>query len=207
MTATQLYYPDRMGKIILQAMEEILGRNGLNAILNLASLPDLSDHVSQHKYNQPLSFQAIGSIHTALEHFYGPHGGRGVALRVGRACFQHGLREFGDSHQFTDLSFRLLPLSLRFAQGAAMLAALFNQHSDQRVRLEHQENALLWNIERCPLCWERSTESPACQMAVGLLQESLYWMSGGKLYHVEETACIACGDSACTIRIAKTPLG
>lgn len=207
MTATQLYYPDRMGKIILQAMEEILGRNGLNAILNLASLPDLSDRVSQHEYNQPLSFQAIGSIHTALERFYGPHGGRGVALRVGRACFPHGLREFGDSHGFTDLSFRLLPLSLRFARGASMLAALFNQHSDQRVRLEHQQNALLWNIERCPLCWERSTEAPACQMAVGLLQESLYWMSGGKLYQVEETACIACGDSACTIRIAKTPLG
>lgn len=207
MTATQFDSPDRMGKILLQAMEEILGRNGLNALLNLASLPDLSDRVSQHEYNQPLSFEAIGSLHTALEQFYGPHGGRGVALRIGRACFQHGLREFGDSCSLTDLSFRLLPLSTRFVRSVSMLATLFNQHSQQQIRLEDQENALLWHIERCPLCWQRSTESPACQMAVGLLQELLYWVSGGKLYHVEETACIACGDSACTIRIAKTPLG
>lgn len=207
MTATQFDSPDRMGKILLQAMEEILGRNGLNALLNLASLPDLSDRVSQHEYNQPLSFEAIGSLHTALEQFYGPHGGRGVALRIGRACFQHGLREFGDSCGLTDLSFRLLPLSARFVRSVSMLATLFNQHSQQQIRLEDQENALLWHIERCPLCWQRSTESPACQMAVGLLQELLSWVSGGKLYHVEETACIACGDSACTIRIAKTPLG
>lgn len=206
MTATQLYYPDRMGKIIIQAMEEILGRNGLSAILNLASLTDLSNCISQHEYNQPLSFQAISGIHSALERFYGPHGGRGVALRIGRACFERGLREFGDAYGFTDLAFRLLPLPIRFETGASALASLFNKHSDQRVRLQNEEKFLLWHIERCPLCWERSTDSPACHMAVGLLQESLHWMSGGKIYHVEEIACLACGDSACTIRIEKTPL-
>jgi predicted hydrocarbon binding protein len=43
-------------------------------------------------------------------------------------------------------------------------------------------------------------------MAVGLLQESLYWMSGGKFFSVEETRCIACGDSECNIVIEKLPM-
>lgn len=207
MTATQFRYPDRMGRIILQAMEEILGRNGVSAILNLASLTDLINDGSEPKYHRELSFNAISSLHGALESFYGPHGGRGVALRIGRACFQHGLREFGPLHGLTDLTFRLLPAQTRFQVGASTLAEIFNKNSDQRVRLEDRDTLLLWHIERCPLCWQRTTDSPCCQMAVGLLQESLFWMSGGKFYRVEETACIACGDVTCTIVIEKTPMG
>lgn len=207
MTATQFCYPDRMGRIILQAMEEILGRNGVSAILNLASLTDLLNHGSEPKYHRELSFNAISSLHSALESFYGPHGGRGVALRIGRACFQHGLREFGPLHGLTDLTFRLLPAQTRFQVGASALAEIFNKNSDQRVRLEDRDTLLLWHIERCPLCWQRTADSPCCQMAVGLLQESLFWMSGGKFYRVEETACIACGDATCTIVIEKTPMG
>jgi predicted hydrocarbon binding protein len=45
-----------------------------------------------------------------------------------------------------------------------------------------------------------------CHLAVGLLQESLYWLSGGKMFNVEETACIGRGDAACTISIDRTPL-
>jgi len=206
MTATKFCYPDRMGRIILQAMEEILGRNGVNAILNLASLADLIDSVSHQQYNHSLTFDAISSLHGALEGFYGPHGGRGIALRIGRACFQHGLREFGPAHGLTDLAFRLLPAQTRFTAGASALAEIFNKNTDQRVRLEDQEKFLLWSIDRCPLCWQRTADSPCCQMAVGLLQESLYWMSGGKFYRVEETACLACGDSACTILIEKFPM-
>jgi predicted hydrocarbon binding protein len=39
-----------------------------------------------------------------------------------------------------------------------------------------------------------------------LAQESLYWLSGGKIFHVEETACIAQGDPRCTLKIDLVPL-
>jgi predicted hydrocarbon binding protein len=74
------------------------------------------------------------------------------------------------------------------------------------VRIEEEDNKIFWNIDRCPLCWGRKTEDVACHLAVGLLQESLYWVSGGKVFHVEETACIARGDSSCTMVIDRTPL-
>jgi hypothetical protein len=32
------YYPNKMGRIILLALEEVMGRNGVNAVLNLAKL-------------------------------------------------------------------------------------------------------------------------------------------------------------------------
>jgi predicted hydrocarbon binding protein len=90
--------------------------------------------------------------------------------------------------------------------GAKTFSDLFNKHTDQRVRVEEKEDKILWHIERCPLCWGRTAEEPVCHLAVGLLQESLYWVSGGKVFSVEETACIAKGDPACTIVIGQTPL-
>jgi hypothetical protein len=204
--APAYFYPNHMGRIILLALEEIVSRNGVNAILNLAELPDLIDNYPPHNPNLEFPFQTISSLQGALEDMYGPRGGRGVALRVGRACFQYGLREFGPLFGLTDLTFRLLPMHPKLKMGAASFADVFNKYSDQRVALEDQGNRLLWHIERCPLCWERHTETPCCHMAVGVLQESLYWVSGGKYFNVEETHCIASGDSVCTIVIDKTPM-
>ena len=35
----QYSFPNKMGRIMLLAMEEVMGRNGVNAVLNLARLP------------------------------------------------------------------------------------------------------------------------------------------------------------------------
>ena len=195
-----------MGRIILLAMEEIVGLNGANATLNLASLSSFINNYPPQNHKLEIPFRSISNILVAFESLYGPRGGRGVALRVGRACFQHGLREFGPMFGLTDVAFRMLPLQTRLNVGAASFAEIFNKHSDQRVRLEDDGRMLHWHIERCPLCWERKTDAPCCHMAVGLLQEALYWVSGGKIFNLEETRCIACGDATCTIVIDKIPI-
>jgi len=43
-------------------------------------------------------------------------------------------------------------------------------------------------------------------LAVGILEEGLYWIGGGKSFYVEEVSCIAAGDRTCTIMIGKRPL-
>ncbi len=43
-------------------------------------------------------------------------------------------------------------------------------------------------------------------MAVGILQEGLFWVSSGKSFHVEESQCIARGDPYCLITVNKRPL-
>ena len=201
------FYPNRMGRIIFLAMEEILGRNGVNVILNLAGLSEFIDHYPPNNQDQDFPFQYVSRMLSAIEDYYGPHGGRGVALRIGRACFQYGLREYGPLAGLTDLAFRLLPLQTKIRVGANAFADIFNEYSHQQVSLEDKDQTLLWHIEHCPVCWDRHTDAPSCQMAVGLLQDALYWVSGGKLFDVEEISCIANGDSKCTIAIDKNPMG
>jgi predicted hydrocarbon binding protein len=201
-----LYYPNRMGRIILLSMEEVMGRNGVNAILNLASLSSLLEAYPADNSDLAFPFNTLSSITETLENAYGPHGGRGLALRVGRACFNYGVRQYGTQLGLTEMAFRLLPLPTKVSAGAKVLAELFNNYTDQRVRVEDQDGKLLWHIDQCPLCWERKTQDPACHLAVGLLQEALYWLSAGKVFNVEEQTCIAAGDTACTIMIDQSPI-
>jgi predicted hydrocarbon binding protein len=200
------YYPNRMGRIILLSMEEVMGRNGVNAILKLASLSSLIENYPSDTSDRAFPFSTLSAMTDMLEQAYGPHGGRGLALRIGRACFNYGVRQYGAQMGVTEMAFRLLPLPAKVSAGAKAFAQLFNTFTDQRVRVEEEDGKLLWHIERCPLCWGRHAHEPVCHLAVGVLQEALYWLSGGKVFNVEEKTCIAAGDEICTIVIDQTPI-
>ena len=206
MSNDPFFYPLKMGKIILLGMEEVMGLNGVDALLRLAPLENFIRNSPQVNEEHAFSFETVSLLQSTLELAYGPRGGRGLALRVGRACFKYGLKEYGSMLGLTEIAFRLLPLPTKLHTGAKAFADLFNKHTDQKVRVEEKDNKIFWYIERCPLCWERKAEEPICHLAVGLLQEALYWVSGGKVFNVEETACIARGDAACTIVMDQTPL-
>lgn len=206
MSPGPFFYPEKMGRIILQGMEEVMGANGMNAVLRLGNLEKLMQDAPPAHADRPLPFETVSAIMQALELTYGARGGRGVALRVGRATFKCGLKEYGSMLGLTEMAFRLLPLPTKLHTGANAFAELFNKYTDQKVRLEERDNRIFWHIERCPLCWNRKADEVVCHLAVGLLQESLYWVSGGKAFNVEETSCIARGDPACTIVIDQAPL-
>ena len=203
MSNEAFFYPQKMGRIILLGMEEVIGKGGMDAILDVAALGGL---VSSASNERTFSFETVSQLHLALDPAYGPRGGRGLALRTGRASFKYGLKEYGSLLGLTEMAFRLLPLPTKLRTGARSFADLFNKHTDQQVRIEETDTHIFWHIERCPLCWGRTAEEPVCQLAVGLLQEALYWLSGGKVFSVEETACHAHGDPHCTITIQKIPL-
>ena len=43
---TEYFYPERMGRIILMALEEVIGRDGLRTILDLVSRPLAHERVT-----------------------------------------------------------------------------------------------------------------------------------------------------------------
>jgi predicted hydrocarbon binding protein len=199
------YYPNRMGRVLLQATEDVVGRGGLLALLTTAGLERYRRALPPNNLDRHFAFETISGLLASIDRVYGPRGGRTVALRTGRIAFRYGLSDFGAVMGIADLSVRLLPWSLKLEQGTDALAMLFNDFSDQVVHVEHQDETLLWHIDRCPLCWGRHLSEPRCFVATGLLQESLLWLSGGKTYTVEQTTCRATGDPRCTFVIEKKP--
>ncbi len=201
------YYSNKMARVILLAMEEIMGKNGLNAILNMAKLPHLIDNYPPDNFDKKFDFTEVTALNQALEEMYGPRGGRGLALRAGRAAFARGLQGFGALVGASDLAFKVLPLSTKLKIGIPMMAAVFNQTSDQVVRVEEKEDHFLYHIDRCPVCWGRKTDKPVCFIATGVIQEGARWVSGGREFRVDEITCIAMGQPSCTFMIYKEPIG
>ncbi len=204
--AARYYFPNKMGRIILQAMEDVMGRNGVNAILNLARLQHLIGNYPPNNFGKDFSFDETSQLLQALDEMYGPRGGRGLARRAGHACFRYGVRDFGPMLGIADLVFRVLPLGMKLRIGFEVLAQTFNKFTDQVVRLEEDEQHFHWITERCGVCWGRHTATPCCHLTVGIVEEGLYWVSGGKNFYVEEVSCIAAGDPTCTIVVGKRPI-
>lgn len=199
------YYPNRMARIYLMALEDVMGKNGLNAILNLSGLQRFIDNYPPENLDKEFDFSDLSALNQALEEMYGPRGGRGLAQRAGRATFAAGLRNFGALAGAGDLAFKVLPLHTKLNIGLPAIAKIFSQLSDQISNVHEQDDHYVYTLERCSMCWDRSADKPVCHVAVGIIQEALKWLSGGKEFKVEMATCIACEDDMGRLIVYKKP--
>ena len=100
-----LYNTNNFGRIALLSYQEVLGKGGINALLNIAGLSHLIDNYPPADMERKFDFADYTAILLALEELYGPRGGRGLALRAGRATFNDILDNYGAMAGVTDLAF------------------------------------------------------------------------------------------------------
>jgi predicted hydrocarbon binding protein len=201
------YYPNRMGRVILASMRQELGTDRLKDVLEAAGYPQLSTSgLLPNNLDKKFAFETIAALQAGVEQVFGIKVGRQINYRIGKGTLELGLRDFNPVLGIADLPKRMLPLSVKFKVGLDVFARVFNQFSDQVVKLGETSTHHQWIIERCPVCWGRHTDEPCCQLAAGLLEEAVFWASGGRRFSVEQTACVAMGAESCTFLIDKRPL-
>jgi len=147
-TPSTYYLPNSISRSLLLSLEEIIGHTGLTAVLNSADLRHLVNNLPPSNLDPEFPFDDVGQLHQGLENVYGPRGGRGLALRSGRAFFRYSLREFGPRLGLTDLTFRLLPMPMKLKGSVEGFASVFNQYADEVVELEEQPDAFHWHLRR-----------------------------------------------------------
>ncbi len=201
------YYPNKFARITIEALEEVMGKNGLNAILHMADLSEYINNYPPDNLEKEFDFAYFTALCVALEEMYGPRGGRGLALRAGRATFADALRGFGALAGVGDLAFKVLPLAAKLKIGLPAMANIFTQFSDQISNVHEEEDKFIYTLERCPMCWNRKADRPVCYVGQGLLQEGLRWVSGGHEFKVDLATCIAKGDDMGRYYIYKEPIG
>ncbi len=205
--APQYLRTSRLGQIMLEGVEEIIGRLETRAVLNSRQLTQFYEEVKDRigTGNETPAYE-VGAIQASLEEMYGKRGGRGITLRAGRASFKYVLRSYGKLLGLTGLNYRLLPAPVRLKTGLQALTGLFSELEDGGIEVGQTETAWLWKSSQCPYCWQRASIEPMCTFPVGMLQEFLAWNSGGKVFHVEEVECRAKGKPACVYQIDAQPI-
>jgi predicted hydrocarbon binding protein len=201
------YNTNNFGRIALLSYEEVLGKSGLNALLNLAGLGNLINNYPPANLEKAFDFADYTAILLALEEIYGPRGGRGLALRAGRATFTDIIKSYGAMAGVGDLAFKVLPLNFKLRIGLSAAARTFSQVSDQTTSIREEEENIIYTIHRCPSCWTRQgSDKPICHVPIGFLQAALHWVSNGHDFRINESKCIAMGNDVCEFTIRKEPI-
>jgi len=201
------YYANKTARLSIEALELVMGKNGINAILNLSHLQHLIDNYPPNNLEREFDFADFSALNQGLEEMYGPRGGRALALRAGKAAFDGALRNFGALAGVGDLAFRVLPLQAKLRIGLPAMARIFTQTTDQHSTCEDKGDHFVYTIHRCPICWGRSgVDKPCCHISTGLLHGALKWVSGGYEFNIYEDHCIAKGDLVCDFIINKEPV-
>lgn len=201
------FYANKFALSMFEALEDVVGKNGLNAILNLANLSHLIDRYPPKNLAKEFDFAAVSAINQAVVEMYGERGGRGLALRAGKATFDEELRNFGALAGTNAREFKSLPYQAKLQVGLPAVAKIFSSVSDQICTVEEQDEGFVYTIRRCPVCWGRhSQDHPVCYSVVGLLEETVKWISGGLEFRIQETDCFAMGSDVCRFLIQKTPV-
>jgi predicted hydrocarbon binding protein len=199
--------PNRFARITLIAVEEMLGKKGMHALLNLAHLSHLIDNYPAANLERGFDFSEYASLNLGLEEMYGARGGRGLALRVGRETFSRALSNFGALAGTGDMAFKVLPLAMKMKIALPALARIFSEVSDMSSSVEDQLHSVDYLVRRNAICWSRAgEEKPVCYLMVGLLQEAMHSASGGREFRVDESECQAMGHGVCRFVIQKEPL-
>lgn len=198
-------FPNKISRILLRAVQDVIGEHGIQAVLTTARLPELIEGLPPANFEPGLTHAEVGRLFEAIESIYGVSGGRRLVRQAGQASFKYWIEGFGSIVGLADVAFRILPLKLRVKIGIEVVAEISNRYSGQTIVLGEDRDSYFVVLERCGFCEGQRADVPICAFPVGLLEETLFWVSRGSRYSVEETSCIACGDPVCTICIGKEP--
>jgi predicted hydrocarbon binding protein len=201
------YYPNLIARIYLESMEEVMGSNGLKAVLHLAGLSHLAAEFPPANLEREFDFADYSTLNQALEEMYGPRAGRGLGLRAGRASFSRGIDQLGPLIGITEQAFKLMTMEAKLKAGIPAMARLFTEFSDQKSTVEDHGEYYAYTMNPCPVCWGRTADKPICYAGRGLLEAGLHWVTDGREFRVDEIECVAAGGEACVYAIYKEPVG
>ena len=200
------YYPNKWARIILTSAEEVMGRQGVNAMLNMAHIPEYIGNYPPDNMKKAFPFIGVGQLQQAIWDMYGPRGARVFAVRAGEQAFLEGLSQFKSVAAAAQVAMRVGSLEGKVKLGLEFFSKFFNTVSDQVVEVDEDEKHWIWRITRCPVCWGRHDHEPVCHLAIGVLQAALAWTTNGKKFRLLETECMAMGGKNCVIKIEKVPV-
>lgn len=184
----------------LTSMQEVMGENGLNAVLKTCGLERFVGNFPPNNLEPSIKASQYAQLNQAIEDFYG-RGGRGILRRIGKASFQYGVREQAALLGVAGVALKLMPQRerIKFILNG-MANALKKSNPEVNAWLDESGEKLAYVESTCAICNGRNSDRPICYLYVGSIAEAVQWATG-KDYDIVETHCIARGDEYCRFEV------
>ena len=200
-------YPNASLYVLILAAEEVMGKNGLTAVLNQSGLAALTKRRPPNNLERQVPFSLYGKVQQAIEDFYGARGSRAILTRVGRALFRYSLHEQSALLGFASLALKALPQNARAKLILNKIVKAGVEELDMPGELRDEDDKFIITRTACPCQFrQRDPSGGVCDhVTIGTFQEALKWATG-KNYRVYQTKCLNLGDPIDEFIVEKTPM-
>lgn len=196
-----------MMRVYLDTIQNIMGPQGLNSVLNYGHLKKYINNFPPDDDQLKIPREDLRRLHQSLIDLFGEKGARGILLRIGREMTFTWLEKRPAVVKSMKYAMRLLPeikqmqLSLeRFVEESEKRIPSLKGSS--HLELKEDKDYFLLVDEDSYTSEGIISENPVCHVYVGNIETSLEWITG-HAHKVEEIQCRARGDSADVFRIWK----
>lgn len=199
---TDRLLPNRRVRSLMSAMQDVIGRNGLNASLRLAGLTRIINTLPPDDAGTELRAAEYASLIQAIETQYG-NGARGQLNRVGHVSFNYLLATEPFIWRWIALTNQLLPFQQRLRRALNQLARQLAEPGEG-IALHRDEGRLIFSDSLSDNTVGRMAvaATEVCWVTVGQLRACCYWATGRE-YNVAEVTCRAKGDTLCNFEITE----
>ncbi|GAC1643610.1 MAG: 4-vinyl reductase [Herpetosiphon sp.] len=195
-------YPNKIGRILLLSLEEMVGRISFAALLERSGNKELAGNYPPNDLKREFPLADVADVLETMTGLYGARGTQGIERRAGQFAFQLVQKEFWttgsiSSAKATGAEGKLQPLLEGMAQ-------LLDIPGEQSTRIEDDGQTTRVVAANCPVCLGRSLTAPACFLVQGMLEEAVQQV-GDQRYLVHEVSCRGMGADACIWSIERRP--
>jgi predicted hydrocarbon binding protein len=197
--------PNANVRLLLMALQEVMGENGLKAVLKQGGLERYVDNFPPDDTNREAKFSDYGGIQQAVENFYGgPRGARAMMRRAGHATFQHTLKSRPAILGMVGVALKALPEGARMKFILERIAKASTEEVNLPAHVEDYDDHFMFVADSCACVFRKRDPKlgPCCFVTVGVLEQAVQWATG-KLHAVKEISCMQNGDDACRYRVDK----
>jgi hypothetical protein len=195
--------PNARMRLLLLAIQDVVGRGGLMTVLRQARLQRFTDRTPLYDQHPQINAVEYSAAIQAIEHYYG-RGARGTLIRVGQAFHRQLRAHHAALAQFRRLSGLVLPLRQRQRWALTWLAETLAAPSG-RVEVTPNGGGWLLLDHECDSGFGRRSEAPSCWVTLGAIQEALV-LATGHDHDITEVSCKTTGDPVCRFEIAGLPV-
>jgi len=200
--ATDRLLPNRRLRSLMSAMQDVIGRNGLNASLRLAGLTRFINALPADDDPTALRASEYAMLIQAIETQYG-NGARGQLTRVGHVSFNYLLAAEPLAWRWIALTNQVLPSAQRLRRTLGQLAKQLAEPGEG-ITVYLNDGRLIFSDTVSDNTAGRTTltANEICWLTAGQLRAGCAWATS-KDYDVVEVTCRAKGDMHCNFEIVE----
>lgn len=189
----------------MQGIEEVLGNNGLNAVLQSSGLERYINHPPPNNLESNIEAREFAQLNKAVEEFTG-RAGKGMLQRIGRSAFRWGVKEQSSVMGMAGIALKALPQRLRMrAVLLGVRKGLMDTVPYGLIDVRDENGVFVFTDYACVICHMRPADKPICHMYLGTLSEAMAYATGKDFrnFEVVETHCRAQGHGFCRFEIRE----